>query len=227
MPVQLLLTNDGSHTLYNASTDENYHSIHGAVAESRFVFLQAGLERCTKTEIRVLEIGFGTGLNAFLTALAAAANNQLVHYTSIEKFPLPENVWLQLNYAEMYGNDTSLFKRIHEIEWETDVFLSSTFSLQKIQGDFCNIALEGNFDVIYFDAFSPERQPELWTDDIFRKLFRHSAWGGILTTYCAKGSVRRAMQAAGFTVERLPGPKGKREMLRATKLRPNEQGLHH
>lgn len=209
-------TADGSHTLYLPEIDETYHSTHGAINESLHVFLRAGFDFCVKPEISVLEVGFGTGLNAYLTAIESK-NRTLVRYCSIEKFPLQESDWLQLNFAKEYGGNEGLLHSIQRAPWGVEVNLSSTFNLQKIEADFTCLSLSEKFDLIYYDAFSPDKQPELWTEQIFQTLYAHTNQGGVLTTYCAKGAVRRAMQQAGYLVERMPGPKGKREMLRAVK----------
>jgi tRNA U34 5-methylaminomethyl-2-thiouridine-forming methyltransferase MnmC len=215
--VELKLTEDGSHTLYVQAIDETYHSTHGAVNESQHVFIEAGFNQCPKAELNILEIGFGTGLNAYLAALASEQKKS-VHFTTVEKFPLPQEVWSKLNYADSFGLRTDLFNEIQAAQWEIEVKLSPTFHLHKIQADFSSLSLSGEFDLIFYDAFSPDKQPELWTDKIFEELYAHTASGGLLTTYCAKGAVRRAMQNVGYVVERIPGPKGKREMLRAKKL---------
>ncbi len=217
MKRQLKQTEDGSHTLYVTAIDETYHSVHGATNESLHVFIHAGFDLYRKKELNILEVGFGTGLNAYLTALSAEEGNKTVHYTSVEKYPIGEETWTQLNFAGNDADKQALFEKIHSTEWEKEICITDNFYLQKIQADFCNLDLKDDFDLIYYDAFSPEKQPELWTESIFQKLYLHTKPEGILTTYCAKGSVRRAMQAAGFTVERIPGPKGKREMLRARK----------
>ncbi len=224
---QLKLTEDGSYTLYLPEIDETYHSVHGAVNESLHVFIHAGFDLCEKEEANIFEIGFGMGLNAYLTALAAEAANKIVHYTSIEKYPLEEDIWEQLNFAGTDESKQTLFEKIHRAEWEKEICITENFYLQKIQADFCNLDLVNDFDLIYYDAFSPEKQPELWTEDIFQKLYQHTKPKGILTTYCAKGSVRRAMQAAGFTVKRIPGPKGKREMLLARKVASRTSATEH
>jgi tRNA U34 5-methylaminomethyl-2-thiouridine-forming methyltransferase MnmC len=210
-------TEDGSHTLYVPSIDETYHSIHGAINESRHVFIEAGLSLIEKDEIRVLEIGLGTGLNAFLTAIYGEKTGKKISFTSIEKFPLEEVIWQQLNYGSALNN-YSLFTDIHAAAWEQEVVITPNFTLMKLQADLKSLSLSSEYDCIFFDAFSPEKQAELWTEDIFKNLYKHTADGGILTTYCAKGAVRRAMQAVGFEVERIPGPFGKREMLRARKI---------
>ncbi len=216
--VELRDTEDGSHTLYLPDIDETYHSIHGAVNESTHVFLRAGLDMCMKTSIRVLEVGFGTGLNAYLTALEAEKRNVVIDYVSIEKFPLTADVYGNLNFGNLPLGNKTLFQMLHDAQWGVMKNLTSLFCIEKIESDFTALFLQREFDVIYYDAFSPDKQPELWTEAVFEELFALTASGGVLTTYCAKGAVRRAMQAAGYSVERIPGPVGKREMLRATKL---------
>ncbi len=214
--IELRLSEDGSHTLYLPSIDETYHSIYGAINESMHIFIQEGFDICTKDNVRVLEVGFGTGLNAYLAALGSR-KRRFVQYTTYEKFPLNKDTWSALNYHTIIRDDEALFKQIHLAAWETTVQLMPTFSIRKIQADFSLLSLSGQYDVIFFDAFSPDKQAELWTEEIFSRLYEHTANGGILTTYCAKGVVRRAMQAAGYVVARIPGPKGKREILRAIK----------
>jgi len=206
-------TLDGSHTIYVPAIDEHYHSVNGAMQESRHVFIDAGLKACKKSEIRVFEVGFGTGLNAKLALLEAEQSGKKINYTAIELYPLTENEIAQLNYSEHTG-----FRAIHAASWNIDVKISPHFVIKKILADFTAFDLQEKYDVIFFDAFSPEKQPGMWTENIFLRLYEHCNTGAILTTYCAKGKVRRAMQAAGFAVERLPGPPGKREMLRAIKL---------
>lgn len=215
--VEIRISEDGSHTLYLPAIDETYHSIHGAVNESRHVFLEAGLSQSTTTNLRVLEIGFGTGLNALLTAQYAAEKDIQIVYTTIEKFPLQESVWGTLNYGQVIGQE-ELFQSIHNAEWGAEAQISSNFTLLKLEADLNHLSLCSEFDCIFFDAFSPDKQPELWTEQVFENMYAFTAHGGILTTYCAKGGVRRAMQAAGYIVERIPGPMGKREMLRARKM---------
>lgn len=216
--VQLKVTEDGSHTLFSPRVGECYHSQHGAVQESRHVFIEAGWRQCAGAELRVLEVGFGTGLNAFLTLLQAEREQRTVLYTALERYPLLAGVAASLNYPALLGEGTQAdFLRLHTTEWGQPVRISPHFTLLKLQADFTAVTLPGSYDLIYFDAFSPEKQPEMWTQERFEQLYRHASPGAVLTTYCAKGSVRRALQAAGFAVERLPGPPGKREMLRATK----------
>lgn len=218
MNTELRITEDGSHTLFVPTIDECYHSTHGAVQESRHIFIEAALKQCNKTEIRILEIGFGTGLNAFLTLVEAARCGKTIHYTSLEKHPLEVDKALLLNYPEEIDFEKRVaFELMHRSDWDVEVQISSDFSLTKIETDFTTYTFNDLYDIIYFDAFSPEKQPEMWTEEQFETLFQHCNNGAILTTYCAKGMVRRAMQTAGFEVERLAGPPGKREILRSRK----------
>ena len=190
-------TADGSNTLYVPELNEHYHSVKGALTESAHIFIQMGLNHAQAINPRVLEIGFGTGLNAFLTLLEAEKSQRAIHFTSIERFPLPEEIVRGLAYPETIAPE------------ECEKF----YALHTAPFSEC-------YDVVYFDAFAPEKQPEMWSQPLFDNLYRQMNPGGILTTYCAKGVVRRMLQAAGFTVERLPGPPGgKREILRATKER--------
>ena len=231
---ELKITEDGSHTLFVPEINECYHSTKGAIQESSHIFIEAGLKQCLKPEINVLEIGFGTGLNALLTAHLTLPPNPLkgeievqkVNYSSIELYPIPLEQVLNLNYPETLEKQSKvppgvfreLFEKIHSSPWNEKVQISENFSLIKLNLDFTKNELEGRYDVIYFDAFSPEKQPEMWSEELFRKLYLCASDDAVMTTYCAKGAVRRAMKAAGFTVERLPGPPGKREILRARKL---------
>lgn len=212
-------TKDGSHTLFVPALDEHYHSVNGAVQESMHVFIDAGLRKVATDKVQVLEVGFGTGLNAFLTLLESEKWQKQVHFTSLELYPLAEDIYGRLNYGELIlPEKADLFIKLHQVGWERSVEITPLFHLQKKKADLCQYDFgDEMYDLIYFDAFAPDKQPEMWQPELFRKLFDHTRSGGILTTYCAKGVVRRAMQAAGYTVERLQGPPGKREMLRATK----------
>ena len=215
----LELTADGSHTLFVPHLNEHYHSVNGAIQEANHVFLDAGLHECRKNEVSVFEVGFGTGLNTLLTALYAEKYQKIIKYTSIEAFPLSLDIVEKLNYASI--EDTSLYHKLHEVEWESEQDISENFILTKIEADFTSFdfsKLENQIDVIYFDAFAPDVQGAMWSQSIFDAMYSICKPDGILTTYCAKGVVRRSMQAAGFAVERIPGPPGKREMLRARKL---------
>ena len=218
MQTELKLTEDGSHTLFVPGIDECYHSTHGAIQESRHIFMEAGLKQCLKPEINVLEIGFGTGLNAFLTLLESERSGTQIQYTSLELYPVEVEKALQLNYPEEIAPEKrQLFELLHTSPWNEEIIISPNFSLKKIETDFTKFVFEGNFDVVFFDAFSPEKQPEMWSRELFSMIYAHCNQGAILTTYCAKGIVRRAMQEASFTVERLEGPPGKREILRSLK----------
>ena len=204
--------------------DEHYHSVKGARTESQHIFIDMGLKASAAPQPHVLEIGFGTGLNALLTLEAAEQDARPVHYTGIELYPL---AWEEVD-ALGYSNNP-LFKQLHTAPWEEDVKISPHFTLRKIKGDANTVINEelrvvnSSFSpsVVYFDAFAPEKQPEMWNEQLFRSLYVYMNTGGILTTYCAKGVIRRMLQAVGFRVERLPGPPGgKREILRATKEKP-------
>jgi tRNA U34 5-methylaminomethyl-2-thiouridine-forming methyltransferase MnmC len=213
--VRLETTADGSPTLYVPDLDEHYHSMNGAIQESQHVYLASGLlhfiHKKQQPEINVLEFGFGTGLNAFLTALEAEKQKIIIHYTALEKYPLSQEMINKLNYS---SEDQRLFQLLHQSGWGNPVSISSYFTLQKVAIDFIDFDFSNQYDVVYYDAFAPDKQPEVWSQELFEKLFSSMNSGGILTTYCAKGSIRRMMQQAGFTVERIPGALGKREMLR-------------
>lgn len=222
----LILTADGSPTLFSPQSGEHYHSTHGAIQESQHIYLGLGLQRYLDlhpglTSIRILEVGFGTGLNALLTQALAEERGIHIHYSTLELYPLQESVYSLLRYAVGHTNDLQQvsLQTLHRSPWNSTVGLSPHFELCKMQLDLRDYthAMQ-SVDVIYFDAFSPEAQPELWTQDVFAKMAEASHSGSILTTYCAKGVVRRTLQSVGYVVERLPGPPGKREVLRATRL---------
>ncbi len=218
---RLLQTSDGSHTLYVPEIDETYHSTHGAIQESMHIFIDSALRQCVLNKVRILEIGFGTGLNALLTKCEAELSNFSVHYTTLEKFPVCDELIAALNYSGLVTKavDVDFFNLIHQAPWNKMVLLCDDFELHKIECDFTKFESAVNqFDVVYFDAFSPDKQPEMWTVEQFSKIYDWCAPNAILSTYCAKGVVRRALQEVGFKVERLPGPPGKREILRATKI---------
>ncbi len=215
--IEFRTTNDGSTTLYNGEIDECYHSMFGARNESMHIFIESGLKQCDKSPISVLEIGFGTGLNTFLTALEAEKNGTAIHYTTLELYPLTADIYTQLPYAET-AKETSLFTQLHTCAWEQNMAITPQFSITKLKADLCTIRFDKAFDCVFFDAFSPEKQPELWDSSIFEKIYHAMNSGGVLTTYCAKGVVRRTLQHVGFVVERIAGPVGgKREILRARK----------
>ena len=220
MTPSIIISEDGSHTLYVEALDEHYHSTHGAIQESNHVFIEAGLKQIQNSfeTIRIFEVGFGTGLNAFLSLLYTEENKKHIYYSSVELHPLSVEIAGELNYANILAPDKlDLFLKLHSSNWNEDVKISDYFALNKKSDSLENIRIDNKFNLIYFDAFAPEKQPELWTADIFKKMFEILLPGGILTTYCAKGQVRRNMMGAGFTLERIPGPPGKREMMRAKK----------
>lgn len=217
--MKLEQTADGSYTLYVPELDEHYHSVKGALTESQHIFIDMGLKHSTVQAPRILEIGLGTGLNCILSLMAAEEIRKKVYYTGIERYPLTMETVTKLDYPSLIGLErASDYFAIHEAPWGKDTELSHWFTLHKIEGDFTRYVFDKAYDIIYFDAFAPEKQPEMWEQSLFDNLYQVLNEGGILTTYCAKGVVRRMLQAAGFIVERLPGPPGgKREILRATK----------
>lgn len=216
---EIIRTGDGSTTIHLPDWDENYHSRHGAVQEARHVFILNGLHLfADRTELSILEIGFGTGLNAFITLLESEASGRKISYTGVEAYPVEVEEAALMNYPEALGTDkASLFREMHESKWEEDVSATPNFQLTKRRQFFAEIEDEAAFDLIYFDAFGFRVQPELWSEDIFRRMARALRPGGVLVTYAARSVIKRNMQAAGLTVEKLPGPPGKREMMRATK----------
>lgn len=209
-------TTDGSATIYLPELDEHYHSVKGALTESQYVFVDSGLKYCRKKEVRILEIGFGTGLNAALTAMAA--DGRSIEYYTVELYPLSSQEIEAMGYSSLFP--AGLLRGVHEAGWNKLVGIIPGFSIKKINCDVteASVELPENVDVVYFDAFAPEKQPEMWTDRMFERIYGAMSAGGVLTTYCAKGEVRRRLQSVGFVVERLPGPPGgKREILRAVK----------
>lgn len=219
MDLQLILSNDGSHTLYRKDIDETYHSRHGAIQEALHVFIDKGLKEVekSKNEITILEVGFGTGLNALLTCLNSQSS---IHYVGLEAFPLKTKVLAGLNYdtAVIGDNSHQIFNAIHQAEWEEFSPVTNLFSLKKVQDEIQNLAIKQPIDLVYFDAFGPNSQPEMWDIAIFEKLYTAMSSSGVFVTYCAKGQVRRDLKTVGFEIERLKGPPGKREMLRGRKL---------
>ena len=220
MERKIILTRDGSHSIYVPSMDVSFHSIHGAIQESMHVFIDSGLRPllAKKKSIRIFEMGLGTGLNVLLTILEVEKTNCNVYYQSVDAFPLEQSFVEQINYCELLNRPDMqpIFKKIHAGGWEQDLEIFPGFFLHKINVDLADYSSNEKFDIIYFDAFDPESQPALWTLSIFKKLSQMLFPGGGLLTYCSKGSVRRAMQEAGFIVEKLAGPLYKREIVRAT-----------
>ncbi len=219
MERKIITTSDGSTTIQLVEWDEHYHSRHGAILEAYHVFIDMGLSFCKNQSPCILEIGFGTGLNALITLLEAERRQLKVSYTGIDAFPVPDREVPLLNYIDKLDvpQHHEDFDKMHSCSWEIPHLITENFTLIKRQQDFRHVRDENCYDLIYFDAFGARVQPELWTESIFNIMFSALKTQGILVTYAAKGSVRRAMQAVGFEVERLPGPPGKREMLRAVK----------
>lgn len=219
MKRKIILTADGSKTIQIEDWDEQYHSKHGAVQEAYHVFIRHGLRLFANRKISLLEIGFGTGLNALITLLEATKLNLKIDYVGIEAFPVSMDEVAELGYCAQLDcmEEQGEFQKMHESPWEEPCPITGGFVLTKQKKDFLEVGDKNLFNLIYFDAFGARVQPELWTEQIFSKMYDALQQQGVLVTYAAKGSVRRAMQAVGFTVERLPGPPGKREMLRATK----------
>ena len=218
--IKIEQTADGSNTLYVPELDEHYHSVKGALTESEHIFIRTGLNHSHAVSPRILEIGFGTGLNAFLTLLEAYRAQRKVHYTTIERFPVAEDTVRSLKYPEQIcPQRADDFYALHSAAWDTDCQLTDFFTLHKVEADFTACPFGDGYDVIYFDAFAPEKQPEMWSQELFDRLYASLNPGGILVTYCAKGVVRRMLQSSGFQMERLPGPPGgKREILRGTRI---------
>jgi tRNA U34 5-methylaminomethyl-2-thiouridine-forming methyltransferase MnmC len=218
---ELVLTSDGSHTLSSERYGVHYHSKYGAIQESKHVFLEAGLhfKMLGRTSIDILEIGFGTGLNAFLTWLAANEKNWAVRYTTVEAYPVSQEVAAALNYPEILQqtDHRSVLQAMHDGAWGVPYPLGDTFLLTKLLQRFEEITFSEAFDLIYFDAFAPGAQPELWGPEVLGAMYRALRPGGALTTYCAKGSVKRQFRDLGFEVQAIPGPPGKREMTRVIK----------
>jgi tRNA U34 5-methylaminomethyl-2-thiouridine-forming methyltransferase MnmC len=219
---EIFLTADGSSSVTIPSMNVTYHSRHGAIGESRHVFIDAGFlylhkRSPGKDEYYIFEMGFGTGLNALLTLTEAERLGCKVVYVTIEQFPLEQDIFTRLNYcahSERPGLQNA-FLQMHTCEWEKEISITPFFTIKKLKTSLAGFAATERYDLVYYDAFAPAAQPELWTKEIFEKLNQVLARGGLLVTYCSKGEVQRAMKAAGFTVEKIPGPPGKREMIRA------------
>lgn len=218
MQREIRLTADGSHTVAIPGMNVTYHSHFGAIGESMHVYINAGLQpflhQPTGDPLTVFEMGFGTGLNVLLTLQQATNNKHHIHYTAVELYPLSHEEILLLNYGRQLDMQEA-FLQLHNCDWEKDVCINEYFTLKKIKASLPEINMTNGINCIYFDAFSPTSQPELWTQEIFEKMYNALLPGGALVTYCSKSVVRHAMEAAGFRVEKIPGPWGKREMVRA------------
>ena len=218
--VKVIITDDGSNTIYLPELDETYHSKFGAINEARHVFIENGMANFSKSELSILEIGFGTGLNALLTLIYASENKLNVNYTTFEKYPLDKEVVAALNFDKLLEDKNNYLVKIHDLEWEKSHQITGFFNLEKKEADVLdkNLLFPGKFDLIYFDAFAPSKQAEMWDESLFSKLYALLRTGGKLVTYSAAGIVKRALRNAGFFVKRLPGPLGKHHMLMSTKL---------
>jgi tRNA U34 5-methylaminomethyl-2-thiouridine-forming methyltransferase MnmC len=215
MKRKIIQTGDGSPTIYVENLNEHYHSVFGARAESEHIFINAGLNYLDYKNISILEIGFGTGLNTYLTLNMSM--NRKIRYYAIEKYPLEPEEWDALIYAHEKDPFSSSFREIHSAPWGEWVSLNPGFELFKEKTDLKDFTPPPGQDLIYFDAFAPEVQPGLWTESIFQKLYECMKKGGVLLTYSVKGSVRKSLKNCGFDTEKLPGPTGKRHILRASK----------
>jgi len=216
---KLVYTADGSHTIYVPELDEHYHSVHGAVQESEHIFLKNGFDFCKADPINIFEVGFGTGLNALLTAGRSMNGKRKVFYTAIEKYPVDDALVQMLNHQQFAGAEGKrLSLLIGTAIWGKMKNICDNFSITKLETDLVSDNISGNYDLIYFDAFGPDKQPEMWTEAIFEKISAITVAGGILVTYSAKGQVRRNLKASGFEVELIPGPPGKRHITRAIKI---------
>ncbi len=212
--MKIVKTQDASFTLYSELYGEHYHSVNGALNESQHIYIEAGLNQIDTSEISIFEMGFGTGLNAYLSVLFAEKHHRNIHYTTVEKHPLEPSVFLK-ELPQEYRN--SLFEKMHQTAWGEVANIHSNFSLIKYKADICDYQHRSKYHLVYYDAFSPDTQPDLWTAEIFKPIFDAMHLGGILVTYSVKGDVKRALKSVGFKIEKLPGPKGKREILRARK----------
>lgn len=218
---EIQVTADGSHTIQVDGSEVTYHSKFGAIQESEHVYIGAGLQPFIgkADPIRVFEMGFGTGLNAFLAYLEARQEKVKIEYEAVEAFPLEREEYRQLNYAHVLRKRelSESFQMIHQAPWNKTIRIGTLFTLVKHQARIEEFDTDKKFHVIFYDAFAPSAQPELWTEELFAKMYDMLLPDGILTTYCSKGDVRRTLEAVGFDIEKLPGPRGKREMVRAFK----------
>ncbi|WP_202702376.1 tRNA (5-methylaminomethyl-2-thiouridine)(34)-methyltransferase MnmD [Flavobacterium sp. UGB4466] len=219
MKREIIKTLDGSTTIHLQEWNESYHSKHGAIQEAKHVFIKNGLSLFDAAPVSILEIGFGTGLNAFITFLESRSKQQQIDYVGVEAYPVDAKEVLEMNYvAELEAdNYKDVFEKMHECEWNQKVVIRADFMLTKRKQFFDEIDDFEIFDLIYFDAFGYRVQPELWSTEIFRKMYQSLKPNGVLVTYAARGVVKRSMIEVGFTVEKLAGPPGKREMFRAFK----------
>lgn len=220
MKQTLFITNDGSTSIRLEELDESYHSKHGAIQEAYHVFIKNGLSLFEGKSVSVLEIGFGTGLNALITLKEAANLQQTIEYVGVEAYPIASEMAMQMNYVKQLQQESLKlsFELMHHSDWEKRVAIAPNFHLTKEKKLFQEINHENQFDLIYFDAFGFRVQPELWSFEVFQKMHKAMKKDGVLVTYACRTSIKNAMKECGFTVEKLPGAPGKREMLRAFKI---------
>lgn len=216
--IKIIVTDDGSQSLLNEDLQETYHSRHGAVQESMHVFITNGfhplMANRNSSPLEILEVGLGTGLNALLTCTEAIVHKQVTHYAALEPFPVPDEIRMQLKYPDGYY----VFDRIHRATWQEQVVIDPFFHLLKIKKSLQEAVLPNHvYDLVYFDAFAPNKQPDLWQLPMLSKVIQSIKPGGVFVTYCAKGQLKRDLRSLGLIVESLPGPPGKREMIRAKK----------
>jgi tRNA U34 5-methylaminomethyl-2-thiouridine-forming methyltransferase MnmC len=215
---KLVITNDGSHSIFNPEINETYHSKHGAIVEAEHVFIRNGFSAVNKQNINILEIGFGTGLNALLSSQKAVQKKVNVNYHTMELYPVNKESYTKLNFTDLIGLEQKELLILHTSAWEKECKINDYFTLTKSKSSLEKYTTNTKFDIIYFDAFSPEKQPELWNESIFKKMYSYLKEDGFLVTYCAKGVVKRTMKAVGFEIIVLDGPPGKRQMTRANKF---------
>jgi len=216
---KIVKTEDGSNTLYSPEFNEHYHSTYGAINESMQVYIENGLRYSKKKILNVFELGFGTGLNAILTYIESIKSNLKIKYHTIELYPIKPEIISELDYSKQFSlEELLIFNKMHNSCWDTEIKLSENFIFKKIKSDFEGFVYNEKYDVIYFDAFAPDTQPNLWSTENFLKLYNSLNPNGIVTTYSSKGIVKRNLRDAGFKVFRLPGPNGKRHVIRAEKV---------
>lgn len=219
---KIITTEDGSTSILMQDWGETYHSIHGARQEAQHVYIENGLRFLfseNKKEFAVLEMGFGTGLNALLTAEVAETNTLQITYTAVEGYPINESEWGELNYGNSSDKSEKIFEKLHTVIWETEQQITPFFSIVKTNQQFQTLCLNNTFDLIYFDVFGYNYQPELWTEAIFLKMKELLNPNGVLVTYACKGVVNKILKNLGFEVQKLKGPPGKREMTRAVLIK--------
>lgn len=217
MKIETLLSGDGSSTLFLPEMNETYHSRNGAITESQYVYIDRGLAACESKEINILEFGFGTGLNALLSLRFARKEGIILNYTSVEKHPLGQEIIRQINYGSELTMEAE-WQELHKLPWEEKQHWAGHHRLFKFEGDFRDVPyVPASFDLVYYDAFGPSKQAEVWQTDYLQLAFDALKTGGILVTYCAQGQFKRNLKALGFQVESLKGPPGKLEMVLATK----------